>query len=203
MALSLFKEVDARASQGSAWAYRSLCGILAGEIPAALETAQRARELADVGHYERDVIRAEWLLGLTSLHMACREESQRAAALLQEAELHLREALQRCRRIDMVDYEADLLLAWARLHHARGEKQRAKECATEALAITNRSDFRVLRADIYNLLARLEWEDGNWRGMIGLAEAAVSDAICDGHPFCYTPASEEAKQLLHEVEQLR
>jgi hypothetical protein len=74
---------------------------------------------------------------------------------------------------------------------------------TEAFAITNRSDFRVLRADIYNLLARLEWEDGNWRGMMSLAEAALRDATCDGHPFCYASALEEAKQLLHEVKQLR
>jgi tetratricopeptide (TPR) repeat protein len=201
-ALSLFKELNARASEGAVWAYRSLCGILAGKIPVALEAAQRARELADIGHYERDVIRAEWLLGLASVHMAYQEDGQRAAVFLREAELHLREALHRCRRIDMVDYEADLLLAWARLHHARGEKQRAKECATEALVITNRSDFRVLRADIYNLLARLECENGNWRGMRSLAEAALRDATCDGPPFCYVTALEEAMQLLCEVKRL-
>lgn len=207
-ALSLFKELNAkelnaRTSEGAVWAYRSLCGILAREIPAALEAAQRARELADIGHYERDVIRAEWLLGLASVYMAYQEDGQRAAAFLREAELHLREALHRCRRIDMVDYEADLLLAWARLHHAKGEKQRAKECATEALDITNRSDFRVLRADIYNLLARLEWEDGNWRETRRLAESALRDATCNDHPFCYVSALEEAKQLLHEVKRLR
>ncbi len=203
LATALWNAVDARASEGAVWAYRSLCDILAGEIPAALEAALHARELADIGHYERDIIRAEWLLGLASVHMAYQEGGRRAAAFLREAELHLREALHRCRRIDMVDYEADLLLAWARLHHARGEKQRAKEFATEALAITNRSDFRVLRADIYNLLARLEWEDGHWRGMMSLAESALRDATCDGHPFCYVSALEEAKQLLHEVKQLR
>jgi len=203
LATALWNAVDARASEGAVWAYRSLCDILAGEIPAALEAALHARELADIGHYERDIIRAEWLLGLASVRMAYQEDGWRAAAFLREAELHLREALHRCRRIDMVDYEADLLLAWARLHHARGEKQRAKEFATEALAITNRSDFRVLRADIYNLLARLEWEDGHWRGMMSLAESALRDATCDGHPFCYVSALEEAKQLLHEVKQLR
>jgi len=201
--LSLFKAVDARASEGAVWAYRSLCDILAGEIPAALEAALHARELADIGHYERDVIRAEWLLGLASVRMAYQEDGQRSAAFLQEAELHLREALHRCRRIDMVDYEADLLLAWARLHHAGGEKQRAKEYAAEALAIANRSAFRVLRADICNLLARLEREDSNWRGMMSLAEAALRDATCDGHPYSYVSALEEAKQLLHEVKQLQ
>src|SRR5579885_1544247 len=138
--------------------------------------------------------------GISSYGLPGRRAASRCVPL--GGRIAFERGLHRCRRIDMVDYEADLLLAWARLHHARGEKQRAKECATEALVITNRSDFRVLRADIYNLLARLECENGNWRGMRSLAEAALRDATCDGPPFCYVTALEEAKQLLCEVKRL-
>jgi tetratricopeptide (TPR) repeat protein len=155
--------------------------------------------LADEQHYERDIIRAEWLLGLVLVRSAL-QEIEGTGDILLEAEVHLSNALHRCRRIDMVDYEADLLLAWARLHHAKGERQQAKEDATEALVIANRSDFRALRADISNLLARLDWEDGDHIAAINSARNALNDALCDGPPYCYKPALEEAKQLLKTIQ---
>ena len=113
--------------------------------------------------------------------------------------MQMSDALHRCRRIDMVDYEADLLLARARLHHTKGERQQAKEDAIEALVIANRSDFRVLRADISNLLARLDWEDGDYIAAIDFARSALNDALCDGPPYCYKPALAEAKHLLQVI----
>ena len=199
-ALSLFKGIGAVAQEGAVWAYQALCSLLAGNIPDAFVAAQLARELAEVRHYERDIIRAEWLLGLTSTRLASMRD-ERAAEHLQQAEWHLREALHRCRQIDMVDYEADLLLAWAHLHYAKGEKQLSRACATEALAITNRSDFRVLRADVHNALTLLELADGNRRGAIHHAEAALLDAACDGHPYCYKVAQDEARRLLNWAKQ--
>jgi tetratricopeptide (TPR) repeat protein len=199
-ALSLFKGIDAVAQEGAVWAYQSLCCLLAGKIPDALAAAKLARELAEVRHYERDIIRAEWLLGRTCTRLASSKD-ERAADQLQQAEWHLREALKRCRQIDMVDYEADLLLSWAHLHHSRGEKRRARACAMEALAIANRSDFRVLRADVHNALALLELGDGNRRGAIRHAEAALLDATCDGHAYCYRVAQDEARRLLNQAEQ--
>ena len=126
-------------------------------------------------------------------------KDERAAEHLQQAEWHLREALKRCRQIDMVDYEADLLLSWAHLHHAKGEQQQARACAAEALAIADRSDFRVLRADVHTLLAHLELQDGNSSGATQHAEAAYLDASCDGHPSCYKVALDEARCLSGRV----
>ena len=54
-------------------------------------------------------------------------------------------------------------LPGARLHHAKGDRHLAKVHAIEALAITNRSDFCLLRADVNNLFAQLEMDDGNWQ----------------------------------------
>ena len=199
-ALSLFRGIGAVAQEGAVWAYQALCSLLAGKIPDALVAAQLARELAEVQHHERDIIRAEWLLGLTSIRLATMQR-ERSAEDLQQAEWHLREALHRCRHIDMVDYEADLLLAWAHLHQAKGERQQARACTIEALAIVNRSDFRVLRADVHNFLALLELEADNRAGVISHAERALHDAMCDGQPYCYKIAQDEARRLLEWVQQ--
>jgi len=198
MASSLFKEVGATASEGEVWAYRALCALLTEDISSALVAARCARELADVGREERDIIRSEWLLGWVFVRLAYKKD-ERITGNLQEAELHLQEALDRCRRINMVDYEADLLLAWARLHHAKGDRHLAKVHAIEALAITNRSDFCLLRADVNNLFAQLEMDDGNWQEAKDHAQAALADAICDGSPYCYMPALVKAERLLDQI----
>ena len=164
----------------------------------AITAARCARELADVGREERDIIRSEWLLGWVFVRLAYKKD-ERITGNLQEAELHLQEALDRCRRINMVDYEADLLLAWARLHHAKGDRHLAKVYAIEALAITNRSDFCLLRADVNNLFAQLEMDDGNWQEAKDHAQAALADAICDGSPYCYMPALVKAERLLDQI----
>jgi transcriptional regulator with XRE-family HTH domain/tetratricopeptide (TPR) repeat protein len=184
--------------EGGVWAYRALCALLTEDISSALTAARCARELADVGREERDIIRSEWLLGWVFVRLAC-EKDEQITGNLQEAELHLQEALDRCRRINMVDYEADLLLAWARLHHAKGDRHLAKVHAIEALAITNRSDFCLLRADVNNLFAQLEMDDGNWQEAKDHAQAALADAICDGSPYCYMPALVKAERLLDQI----
>lgn len=194
-AMSLFKELGSTAPESSIWAYRTLCQLLEGEIASALKSAQRTQELAKLWHHERDIIRAEWVLGLAWIHSVS-QEPKRSSEKLQEAEQHLSKALRRCRQISMVDYEADLLLAYARLYHLKGERLRAKEYGMEALAIADRSGFRVLRADIRNLLARLELENGNEGDAIGYAQSAYHDAFCDRPPYCYKSALEEAKGLL-------
>lgn len=188
-AMSLFNEGGSTASESAVWAYRTLCQLLEGETISALQSALRTRELAEVWHHERDIIRAEWVMGLAWISLAPKEP-KRSRELLQKAELHVKKALQRCRQINMVDYEADLLLASARLCHLKGERCLAKEYAAEAFAIANRSNFRLLRADISNLLARLELENGNEEDAKGYAQSAYHDAICDGSPYCYKPALE-------------
>ncbi len=197
-AMSLFKKLGSTAPESSIWAYRTLCQLLEGEISSALKSAQRTRELAELWHHERDMIRAQWVLGLAWIYSAP-QEPQRSSAMLQEAEQHLSKALRSCRQINMVDYEADLLLAYARLYHLRGQRLQAKDYGTEALAIAERSGFRVLRADISNLLARLELENGNKEDARSYAQSAYHDASCDRPPYCYKSALVEAKRLLDLV----
>ncbi len=172
--------------------------LLAKDFASAFTAATQARKLANEQTNERDIIRSEWLLGWTKVCLASKKNEQ-ASELLNEAQAHLHDALDRCCRTGTVDYEADLLLAWARLHQAKGNNNQAKIHSTAALAIANRSDFRVLRADIHNLLADLALEDSNWQEAKIQAQAAYDDAVCDGSPYCYKPALEKAKHLLDKI----
>ena len=102
------------------WACRALRALLLaravgahGRAPlhaAALAAARRALELADEDArrtypVERDYVDAHWLLGA----------AHRANGDWDEADCHLAEALARCRGINAVDAEAEILLDLARL----------------------------------------------------------------------------------------
>lgn len=173
--------------------------MLSGELEPALEAARQACYQANILHYERDIVRAEWLLGSALTRLAV-QKSEQNREQLREADAVLAEALKRCRQIDMVDYEANILLACARLSYAKGDCTQAKTVCVEALSITNRSGFRVLRADVRNFLAVLELEEGHWQQAIEQAQSAKKDANCNGGPYCYRSASNLADSLLEQAQ---
>jgi hypothetical protein len=201
------------------WAYRALRALLMGEAGAALAAARRARELADIFHpgygkIERDIIRTEWLLGaalISSMFQVSgselrdtKAEPQRGTGnvepeTLRAAETHLTEALTRCRRINMVDHEPDILLAWARWYHAARHTDHARQDTQEALAIADRCEYRLKQAEIHNFLARLALEGGELEAAKAHATTAYERAWCDGPPHCYKPALDEAARMLKEL----
>jgi tetratricopeptide (TPR) repeat protein len=85
--------------------YKSLRSIFMSNADEALENAIKARELVNIQKVERDIICAEWLLGASYLRKGN----------LTEAERHLSEALTRDRKINLVEYEPDILLEFAKL----------------------------------------------------------------------------------------
>jgi len=212
---SFSNHLGATQSECVVWAYRAIRALLMDKAKAALEAARKAREMADVEGYERDVIRAEWLLGV----------AHRALGHLPEAESHLIEALTRCRRINLVELEPDMLLEMARLWWAQAGgdevtsdestrlRDEALKLAREALEIADRCEYRLKQADIHNFLACLPLARSNeLRGMRDeggrteeLAEArkhaeiARERAWCDGPPHCYKPALKEAERLLAKL----
>lgn len=198
IAFSLSQTLDSPSLISSLRAYQSLCKILSDELESATEAARLALQQANVLHYERDIVRAKWLVGSTLTRLALRKSAQ-SAEQLQEATVVLEEALKRCRQIDMVDYEADILLACARLYYAKKDSSQAKTACLEALNITNRSDFRVLRADVRNFLALLELEEGNQQQAREQALSAKKDAFCNGAPYYYQPAFALAEELLKQA----
>jgi tetratricopeptide (TPR) repeat protein len=187
-------------------AFEALLDLQAGYPHSAREKAQQALELAQsevrsVFGGERDIIRTEWLLG--AAHRA------RGEATL--AEPHLDEALRRCRRINMVDHEPDILLELARLRrvqavgadHAAPLREESLSRAREALDIADRCGYRLVQADAHLLLAQLALDAGDTPEAHRHAEIARERARCDGPPHRYEAAFLEAEHLLQEIESLK
>jgi tetratricopeptide (TPR) repeat protein len=195
-ALDMFNKQGYQQGAGVAWAYRALGALLMGEAKTALEGSSRARELADVYSFERDIIRAEWLLGA----------AHRARGELAQAETHLAEALRRCRRINLIETEPNILLELARLRHAQGRAE-ALSLAQEALDIADRCGYRLVQADCHNFLAELALalseveglEAGDTQKAQEHAEIARERAWCDGPPHRYEAAFQEAERLLERL----
>jgi tetratricopeptide (TPR) repeat protein len=196
-AIAFDTKQDHRQAQGIIWSYRALRGLLMGDADGALEAARRARELALAGDpniggaiVTRDVIRAEWLLGA----------ALRARGELAQAEPHLDEALRRCRRINLVEVEADILLELARVgaRHALSLPE-ALSLAQEALSIADRCGYRLQQAGCHNFLARLALDAGNPDEARQHAETARERAECDGPGHRYEIAYQEAERLLEQI----
>ncbi len=205
-ALALFEKVEAIQYAGVQWAYRALRALLLARTATdgeqhqeatatALAAARRALELADEiartrYPYERDYVRAYWLLGA----------AHRVSGNLYESDTHLSEALTRCRAINLVDAEADILLDLARLRVDQGRQEEALRLAQEALVITERSGYVLQGADVYLFLAEQALAQGNQQQALEHAREARRLAICDGPPdYTYKVAYEEAEALLAQL----
>lgn len=174
------------------WAF---LGILKRDVTLALESAIAALDFASTSNRsayagERDRIRAELLLG--------------AALVLEGKDLiraagHLTESLTRCRRINVVDLEPDILLAWALWHHAHGNTIEAQSAADEALQIADRSAYRLKQAQIHNFLAQLAIHTDKAHQARYHIEIAKERAWCDGPPHYYKPALDEAEAMSKTV----
>lgn len=187
--------------QGITWAYRAQAALLQGEAATALRAAQEALRLADEWArtqypLERDYVRVHWLLGWAQL----------ALGALPAAQSHLDEALRRCRAINMVDHEPAILLAQARLAVARSPSgthlggashlKEATRLAQEALLIAQRAGYVLDLADIHNFLAQQALAAGQLEAAQRHAQQAHDFAWCDGPPYAYQTALDEAVRLL-------
>lgn len=207
-ALTMVEKQNHVQSQGVMWADRALRELrrlriavnLKSEIPdlkSSLAAARRALELADETANDsrfvypvRDYVRAYWLLGAANC----------VAGQDDEAEHHLHEALQRCRRINMVDHEADILIDLARLRAATGEADEAQRLAEEARVIAERSGYVLQGADAHLELAKLALAGGDKALAKEHATEARNLATCDGPPdYTYKAAYDEAGALLEQL----
>jgi len=205
-ALALFEKQKAVQSQCVVWAYRALRALLLARwtaiaptpqspissIPDALAAARRALELADETArtrypHPRDCVRAHWLLGT----------AHRTNGDMEDADRHLNEALTRCRSINMVEMEADILLDLAWLRAATGAREEALRLAGEALVITERCGYVLQGADVHLFLAQMALEEGEEETAQEHAREARRLATCDGPPdYTYKVAYDEAGALL-------
>ncbi len=191
------------------WAYRALRALLIARnktktsevsetsevYAAALSAARHALELADAWArtqypVERDYVLAHWLLGA----------AHRLNGDLPAAERHLSEALTRCRNINLVEMEANILLDLARLRADQNEREEALRLAQEALLITERSEYVLQGADVHLFLAHMALKDGDKAQALTHAREARRLATCDGPPdYTYKVAHDEAGTLLRAL----
>jgi tetratricopeptide (TPR) repeat protein len=203
-ALKMNEKGGAVQSQGVAWAYRAFRELLLlrslpqsaiCNLQSAIAPARRALELADetartIHPVERDYVRAHWLLGA----------AHRVAGEHDEAERHLHEALDRCRRINLVEFEADILIDLARLRAATGGAEEAQRLAEDALVIAERSGYVLQGADARLELAKLAFARGDKPAALEHATKARELATCDGPPdYTYKAAYDEAGALIGEM----
>jgi tetratricopeptide (TPR) repeat protein len=177
--------------------YRALSSLLqvrTGDVQAAetaLVAAQISLKLADVTariHYPyvRDYIRSHWLIGA----------AHRVNGNLDLSDHHLNEALSRCRTIDLVESEANILIDLARLRLDQAQPTEAHRLATEAQAIAQRCGYVLQEADAQLVLAELAQRRGERSAALECAREARRLATCDGGEFVYRVAWEEAGRML-------
>jgi tetratricopeptide (TPR) repeat protein len=203
-ALTMFEKQNDVQSQCIVCGYRALRELLwlrtasqsaIRNSQSVIELARHALELADENArtnnpVERDYVRAHWLLGA----------AHRVAGQGDEAERHLHEALQRCRRINLVDTEADILIDLARLRAATGAAAEAQRLAEEARLIAERSGYVMQGADAHLELAKLALARGDQALAKEHATEARKLATCDGPPdYTYKAAYDEAGALLSQL----
>ena len=201
-ALSCFTESKEPQSQSQCMVrlYLSLCDLLSGKFGYALDNARRAHRLANPNgarHFrvERDVLLAKWLLGWSLVASAGNRKSHRAKYLT-KARRHLEEALADCRRIGLVELEPDVLLALARCHCARGDRDRAVDYATQALHIADCCGYRLTQTEIHVFLAHVAMNDGDRETARAEVKIAKGLASCNGSGCCHKPALDEAMHVL-------
>ncbi len=201
VALQAFAELEEVQPEGNTWSYLALLLLRVVRVSEATAVAVDARPVAAARRalalamkalypHERDYVRAHWLLGT-----AYRENRD-----LSESERHLSEALERCRRINLVEHEADILIDLGRLRLAQDDAGEARRLGEEAVAIAERCGYVLQGADAHLLLALLDKEAGNLIPAREHAARARELAACDGPPdYTYKVAYDEAGALLAEL----
>lgn len=177
------------------WTYRVIRARLMSDYALALVAARRALKLAEVAGIERVITRSRCFLGAVLVDLAT-EETLRRTQYLAEAEYFLTEALTRCHQANLIELEANILLNWARWQLLKGDREQSRQNAESALAIATRCEYRLEQAEVYNFLARLSLEKGDKALTHQYAQFARERAWCDGPPYCYQVALEEAHLLL-------
>jgi hypothetical protein len=179
----------------------NLKSALSNVEASAIECAQRALELADETAktrypHPRDYVLAHWLLGVAYHAVSVNSTTDE----LTLAEENLSKALNLCRQINLVEMEAAILLEIAKLRYTQENYGEAKSLADEALLITARCGYVLQGADVNLFLAQYALAQEKDKAKAKqYAEEAKKLATCDGPPYYYKVAYEEAERFLENL----
>jgi tetratricopeptide (TPR) repeat protein len=186
-AIKIAQKLGEKQNDWLSHSYLSTRALFMSNAEEALNYARKSRELAGAGHYESDIIIVEWLLGAAYL----------MKGNLPEAEKHLTEALKRDRKINLVVFEPDILLEFAKLRFKENHNEEALKFADESLQIADRCEYRLKQADIHNFLAGFYQDAGDLEKAKKHGEIAKERAECG-----YKPALEKAEKMLNEIRRM-
>ncbi len=202
-AFEMTKSTGDRQVQSVCFSYYTQRALLMRDPAAALDAARKSRAFVEEiarrkEPDEHDYVRSGWLLG--AAHIAAAESAQEGREdHTRDAERYLSDAMSRCRRADLVGFEPDLLLTWAKWHRLAGRSREAAEIAADALAVSLRCEYRLKEAEVHNFLARLALEAGDRNRACHWAKRAADRARCDGPPHAYQAALDESERILAEA----
>jgi hypothetical protein len=178
--------------------FRTKNYLLARNSRLAEKTARRALKLANLDKYETNKIEAD--LNLSRAILAnVPKKGNKMTNPLKEAEIFLHKASISCHSINLVEYEPDIILMWARIHFMRGNIEQAKIHANEALYLANRCEYRLKQADIHNFIAYIAKEEKDALTARKHATLALEIARCDGASRCYKPTMNTAIEIINTL----
>lgn len=178
------------------WSGLALRAILMNSNTSALNALNSAMEDSELW-IGREYLSARilWLSGAV----------KRRLGDLPGAATDLNEVLSRCRKIRLVEFEANILLEMAMLQWQKADGgnneliEQAKSLINEAIEIADRCEYRLQQADIRNFIAQMAYVENDKVAARTYAETARERAYCDGPPYCYKKALEEAEQMLDKL----
>ncbi len=203
-AMDIFKSIEHIQMIGLVWAYRSLPALLMDDPTEALKCANKALEFAKKdeetdSRTPRDFIQDHYFLGAS--HVALKD--------IAKAEENLQFAITECRKINMVDHEALILLELAKLRHLQKRDEESIKLTNEGLEIANRCSYVLQQADIHLFLAQYHKDLGDLAKAREHAELAklrshqmidveTGDYITkpENTKYKYKPCYDKAVQLL-------
>lgn len=195
--MTTFKdEYNRSPGRGFDWPLHSQCALRLGDLDEATRSARIGLKQARNDERQREIVAAEYALGAALVFGNVTEsQKERRGKLLAEANEVLFGALGRCRRMGLVELEAELLLARGVLVFLEGDLQRARELAEEALRIAHRCEYRLKQAEIQIWLATMALRNGEVAVARSHGERAAALARCDGGGYGFVWALRQVERI--------
>ena len=197
--LRIFGSNDSPQAEGVVNAFLAQRSLWLRDAEAAIEFSDRGTKIAE--RLEADENYAD-LHGARKVLIACLRMKGDALASVgpkNEAFLLLENALGMAREIEFVEEELPALRALATLAHSDQDNEAARNYLSASWHLAERGNFRLYNADSYNILARIESNEGNRDAASTAALKAFDLSLCDGSPFAYKRGVDDAMELLKSL----
>lgn len=153
----------------------------------------------------RLIYNLNWLMG--ECYLEKYYLNLKSIPFLEQAEHYLTQALHTARRETNMRDEIMVNISFGKLRWLQGEYEKARDYLRDALQPARRGPYRLLMADAYNVLARVEQSAGNIEDAKRAAVAAYKLAWCDGEAvidgkeerYTYYWGLKDAREILAEL----